>query len=130
MNIRQILGVFSRRKVAGQVLAPLPKAFRTRVLMLCNDRFGPRTRRLSDFHSDYRPELWNEMHRRLSFLVGRPRLSPGSSGSPAEDLNQFLWACSDEHFLSFVESLFQVDCYGRSCTDENDLVDDQPTLVG
>lgn len=124
MNLKSIFDVFSRRnRDANKPLKPLTQAFRTRVLMLCRDRFSPGDREFD--RGDYRQELWAEIHRRMTYLVGRPRLANHPHvESEIEDVLQFLSTCSDEHFLDFVEYIFQVDCYSRACRDENTMVEE------
>jgi len=95
--------------------------------MLCRDRFSMRDRAAASggYGEDHTPELWNEIHQRLTFLVGRNRLSNDSRVTSADhDVWAFLEQCEDEHFLDFVEYIFQVECYWRVCHDENSLVED------
>lgn len=124
VNIRQLFDVFSRRKRRAEIpLKPLTVQFRNRVLMLCRDRFSSSG---SNFGSgDNRQELWIEMHRRLAYLIGRPRLSNNPQvQDEIQDVLQFLSNCGDEHFLDFVEYIFRLECYWRACTDENTMVEE------
>ena len=73
----------------------------------------------------FRQGLWIEMQRRLAYVVGRQRLSLDPQASQIEDVLRFLSECSDEHFLDFIEFIFQVDFYPIMCRgDENTMVDD------
>jgi hypothetical protein len=118
-----VFDVFSRRPrpTAPARLKPRPAEFRNRVLMLCRDRFGaPAAYAIAPTHID---EFLAEMHGRLTYLLGRSRLS-NADGAPVNDLSQFLIECNDDQFLDFVESIFRLDCYRRACPDEQTMVDD------
>jgi hypothetical protein len=125
VNFRALFDVFSRRapKPAGR-RKPLTQTFRNRVFMLCRDRFTPGSA-YAAAPGDYTQDLWMEVHRRFAYLLGRGRLS-GSQGihSPVEDVVRFLSECADEHFLDFIECIFQVECYFRVCPEENTMVDE------
>jgi hypothetical protein len=56
-------------------------------------------------------EFWAQMHTRLTYLHGTLSLGAVGRGSSniVDDLLQFLELCSDEHFLDFVEFVFQID---------------------
>jgi hypothetical protein len=103
MSIGDIFRSFSRRTPAATP-APksLTKTFRTRVLMRCRDTFGP---------AGFLQDFWAEMHTKLAYLHGTPSLSPAASRRDVvEDLLDFLGQCSDDHFLDFVEFIFQAEC--------------------
>ena len=70
MKLAQIFSVFSRRDPTGEKRPkPLTAAFRSRILMLCRDRFSGVDR---DFgNGDYREEFLSEVHRRFTYLIGR-----------------------------------------------------------
>ncbi len=59
---------------------------------------------------------------RFTYLLGRLRLSNNLGDSQIEEVLRFLSDCSDEHFLDFIEGIFQVDSYFRACPDENVMV--------
>ena len=69
MSFDNIFGVFSRRPKQLVERKKLTPEFKNRVLMLCAERHypGPVFREHSPF--------WAEVHRKLTFLVGRPSLS-------------------------------------------------------
>jgi hypothetical protein len=74
---------------------------------------------------DYRQEFWIEIHRRLTFLLGRHRLSDDLRvSSEIDDVLVFLGQCEDEQFLDFIEYIFQVECYRRIGHDENRMVEE------
>lgn len=129
MNLKDIFDVFSlRRQDASKPRKPLTQTFRTRVLMLCRDRFGPGKR--EPHQDDYRQELWAGIHQRMTYLVGRPQLTNRTHvESEVEDLLQFLSTCSDEHFLDFMEYIFRVDCYWQACRDDNTMVEEVNQLL-
>ena len=84
--------------------------FRNRVLMLCSELF-------------YAPIFWEEVHRDLQYLRGRPALSAASFRGKNEDALQFLTECSEEHFLDFVERVFRLKCYRESHFPDTYFVD-------
>ena len=74
---------------------------------------------------DYRGRFWQEIHKNLSFLRGRPRLyDKYSAETQVEDAHLFLSECEDDHFLDFVEYIFKTECYRRVRSDENKLVEE------
>ena len=102
MNIGHIFETFSRRKPKPSAsLDSLTTEFRNRVLMLCYDNLSP----LAGYT---RVEFWSAMHSKLRFLHGHPILSGTERGTDKEDVVLFLQTCSDEHFLDFVEKIFQL----------------------
>jgi hypothetical protein len=104
--LRSIFEVFSRRPAASQEppLSVTP-AFRNRVILFCRDVIGP---------TGYISEFWEQVHQKLEYLHGVPILSlDGQPSNRAEDLFHFLSSCTSEHFLDFVEYIFQVDAFWR-----------------
>ena len=87
--------VFSKRsQVPFIAIKPLTAEFKNRVLMLCRD---------SQNYSG-----WDELHKKMAYLHGRPVLTTNSSYvDAAQDTIDFLINCSDEDFLDFVELTFQ-----------------------
>lgn len=63
--------------------------------MLCRDEFGNQAE-----------EFWDEVHTKLTYLHGTPRLSNGRSNTKMIDALTFLESCDDPHFLDFLEYLF------------------------
>jgi hypothetical protein len=98
--------------------------------MRCRDVFG---------RSGCFDQFWGEIHSKLTYLHGEPRLSPAGKApqaTPFEDCLTFLSSCSDQHFLDFVEFIFAVEAtwlVGREelVDDINQflLVDDLPYAV-
>jgi Abortive infection C-terminus len=130
VKIKEVLDVFSRRKREPQVrLRPLPKAFRTRIVMRFCDFFAGTDRRDDSIRPEnHIDEFWPQVQRHLCYLVGTPRLAVGSAGYQ-EDVLYFLESCTDDHFLSFIEYAFRVDFYWRCCSDENVLVEEVNHLL-
>lgn len=115
MSFGELFNVFSRRSAAApEAPKPLTVTFRNRVLMRCRDFFAPYGA-LDDF--------WREIHSKLAYLHGSPRLSTRHDAqTPSEDAIAYLMACSDRHFLDFVEYVFRVQLSFR--TYPEDLVVD------
>ena len=84
--------------------------FRARVLLLCRDSFAA-------------PLFWMEIHQKLQYLHGRGTLSEGAVNDPREDTIRFLSNCSDEHFLDFVEMIFQINCERVRGFNDDELVE-------
>lgn len=106
MNFSQIFGVFSKRsRASDRAVKPLTSEFKNRVLLLCNTTFS------DHIHRPNYPtilEFWSDIHTKLQYLHGRPTLTGNRVASVAEDAVNFLLQCSDEHFLDFVEMIFQI----------------------
>lgn len=104
MRISDIFQLFSKRRRPGaQPLKPLSAAFRQRVLMRCRDALGDPSAGIA---------FLRNIQRKLSYLHGRLDLAASSgadSREPSADLLKFLTECSDDHFLDFVEAIFQVE---------------------
>ena len=61
--------------------------------------------------------FWSDMYKSLRLLYGRNVLTDGRTHSTDEDMFSFLCQCEDNHFLDFVELIFQSDhIWGRSWT--------------
>ena len=98
---KNIFNVFSRRQQPKKAnLTPLTAEFRNRVLMLLRDSLGG--------NINY---FFQELHKRLSYLHGKPQLSDEniSVGATEEDVLGFLLTCSDPHFLDAIEYFFQIE---------------------
>ena len=95
VDLSRLFNSFSKR--AGPQITPksvLSIELRNRVIFLCQDNF-------------YGPTFWEEIHRNLQYLHGRPMLSREGSRDALADMGQFLFECSDDHFLDFVEMIFR-----------------------
>jgi hypothetical protein len=121
VSLKDIFDVFSRRERSRERRKPIGSAFRTRVFLLCRDRFSGTG---SEFRAgDYRNEFWLDMHRRFTYLLGRHRLHAGApANNEIEDVVTFLSSCEDAQFLDFLEYIFQSDPYWRIVGDENEMV--------
>ena len=110
--------IFSRRsKPAQAVPVPITPFFRNRVLLLCRDTFD------KDQTGNYLGQFWAEIHQKLQYLHGAPVLAPRTNGrTPVEDLLEFLQTCDSEHFLDFVEYIFQADVFWRFTQYAPDMV--------
>lgn len=94
MSFSDLFNVFSKRAAPKPGSSrPLTESFRYRVFMRCRDLFDS-----TDF--------WNEIHSKLTYLHGRPRLSKANTNSPLLDSLAFLESCEDAHFLDFLEYIF------------------------
>ena len=120
MNIKNLFDVFSRRAQSPANLKnTLTQGFRNRVIMLVS-KLLEKTQ-----HGDYRNQFWEEMHQKLSFLLGRWHISNDPRYlSTNEDTLAFLLGCDDVYFLDFIESIFQAESYSRIDQDENKLIED------
>ncbi len=97
----QVFNTFSRRPREPKERKKLTDAFKTRAIMLCVDRHPLR----DGFESS--DPFWSEIHAKLRYLVGKTQLSDRRFNSHAEDIERFLWNCTDENFLDFLEYVFQ-----------------------
>ena len=95
VDLSRLFNSFSRR--TGTQVEPksvLSPEFRNRVIFLCQDHF-------------YAPTFWDQIHRNLQYFHGRQSLSIRGGRDPLQDMGQFLFECSDDHFLDFVEMIFR-----------------------
>lgn len=67
--------------------------------------------------------FWNEIHTKLAYLHGKPRLAKVNTNSKGDDALEFLFICSDAHFLDFIEYIFSTQSYRQSSSSIN-LVND------
>ena len=86
--------------MAATVSKPLTKEFRFRVFQLCEDTF-------TESYVPASPDFWEEMHRHLIYLHGRPNLAGRYMESKRVDALTFLSQCNDEHFFDFIEFIFK-----------------------
>lgn len=96
-----LFNVFSRRgRSIEPESGPFPKTFRNRVLLYCRDILA----------HDFEPFL-EELQRKMAYLHGRPFLSQSgpSNERAVDDVLQFLFECEDNHFLDFIELIFQLE---------------------
>lgn len=111
MNFSDIFNVFSKRPASrGDTLKPLTESFRNRVYMRCLEKFAY-------------TNFWNEIHTKLAYLHGKPRLTKVNTNSKGDDALEFLFICSDAHFLDFIEYIFSTQSYRQSSSSIN-LVND------
>ena len=111
MSFSELFKVFSKRTAPeAESTKPLTQSFKYRVLMRCRDLFPG-------------PDFWDEIHLKLTYLHGRPRLADVSSDSNGMDILAFLDKCDDAHFLDFIECIFPTNSYWRASSRAN-LVED------
>lgn len=67
--------------------------------------------------------FWDEIHTKLTYLHGKPRLSDLRTRSKSDDAMEFLYNCTDAHFLDFLEYIFVTNAYFQSSGRAN-LVND------
>lgn len=106
---KELFKAFSRRELASTRTQskPLSKEFRNRVVML-----------LQDQQQESFSYFLEQLHKPVSFLYGKPRLSTSASiSSRADDLFEFLFSCKDEHFLDVIELIFKSKLPGISWPD-------------
>ena len=129
MNFSRTFGVYSwRRQDSQNAPASLTDEFRYRVVRLCSEWFIDPLDQLHQLFpgSSRRQDFWYGIHRKLQFLHGRSILMETSrEAAPDEkdDTTAFLSQCSDEHFLDFIELIFQLDEFWRARSDSSDLID-------
>lgn len=115
INFEDIFSVFSKRNKKAEAF--IPGTFRNRIIMFINDNF------FETQWGDYRYTLWEEIHGRIAYRLGKPQLSKGYSDSKPEDLMDYLSVCSGNEFLDFIEDLFQSSNFHRAKMNEDKIVD-------
>ena len=66
--------------------------------------------------------FWEAIHKRLQYLHGRQSLSAKRSPNFLADLEHYFVECSDEDFLTFVETIFKTDEFWHEVNHENEFV--------
>ena len=113
IDLSRIFGAFSRRSGPPQDLnVPLTPEFRNRMLQLCTATFPLQHKPFGAFYPEL-TEFWSEIREKLLFLLGRRTLASPRRQDPAGEIIEFLLQCSNEHFLDFIEFVFQSYMYGR-----------------
>ena len=106
-GMSRIFGVFSRRsQPSHKANTPLTPQFKSRVLRLCTSTFltyYPTFGLVSSV-----TEFWSEIREKLLYLHGRQTLSSTPTSDPIGEITGFLFRCRDEHFLDFIELIFQI----------------------
>jgi hypothetical protein len=115
MDFKAIFQSFSRRDDSTTSPKPLTASFRNRVIMRCRDAFGL---------AGYLDALWLQIHSKLAYLHGSPRLTSSEDvRTHADDILLFLYECSDNHFLDFIELVFRTEaCFHLPHSDQ--LIED------
>lgn len=123
-RLKQMLDVFSRRRrEGGYPPDTVPETLRNKTILLCRDVFGGNWRDEFVQSGDYTGEFWEDIHRALQYIHGKPRLWSQPTKTLAEDAVLFLLNCQPKEFLDFVELIFRVECLFRVVRDRDDLVD-------
>jgi len=111
MLLSGLFDTFSKRSTSTKSSEKsLTQAFRNRVLMRCRDLL----------HGTI---FWDEIHAKLTYLHGRPRLTDIRTDERSADALQFLNGCIDEHFLDFIEYIFRTQAYYDYLSGRGDLVE-------
>ena len=106
LDMDRIFGVFSRRNEPLQEAnKPLTEEFKVRLFQLCVTTF-PVYQQSFGFGRTI-AEFWSDIREELLYLHGRLSLSEKPTASIDIDITEFLFECSDEHFLDFIELIFQ-----------------------
>jgi hypothetical protein len=123
IGVQAIFDVFSRRTPTAVPLRRLTKEFRARVLMLLRDTFNQPSGYAAV--EGYLDDMYVDVGRKLSYLVGRHRLNTDRQfDSGVDDVFLFVQRCEDRHFLDFLEYVFQAECYWRIKVDGDPLVEE------
>ena len=114
MTITRIFDVFSRKPQRTDFKPkPLTPQFRNRVIMIFVAKFPPYYQ-LMGSRARSQTEYWPEFHEKLLYFHGVHRLSEMPMSNPVDDINHFILTCDDEHFLDFIELVFQSDSIHNS----------------
>ena len=124
MNFPSIFNTFSRRTPPPfKPSKPLTEEFRFRVMRLCSSNFpqvpfgaANYLRRIQD------TVFWQQVHEKLAYRHGRGQLSQSKSLSLMEDAIAFLYECNDDHFLDFIEFIFDCEIVGMVNVDLGELI--------
>ena len=114
MTVSRIFDVFSRKPQRADFK---PKAltpqFRNRVIQLFVTTFPPYYQLLGS-RSRSLTEYWPEFREKLLYFHGLHSLSDMPRSNPPDEVYNFVLTCNDEHFLDFIELVFQSDSIHNS----------------
>ena len=114
MTVSRIFDVFSRKPQRADFK---PKAltpqFRNRVIQLFVTTFPPYYQLLGS-RSRSLTEYWPEFREKLLYFHGLHSLSDMPRSNPPDEVYNFILTCNDEHFLDFIELVFQSDSIHNS----------------
>ena len=106
MNISRIFDVYSRKLLPVESPPkPLTTELRNRVIQLCLTTFP--VNRLNIGLVSGLTEFWSELQEKLLYLHGLRSLSDVPTSDPTSEISTFLLRCRDDHFLDFIELIFQ-----------------------
>ena len=108
MDMARVFSTFSRRSEPLQEASkPLTPEFRNRVLQLCTTTFPLYEQTYAMTLKPILSDLWSDIRQKLLYLHGRQTLSNRPTYDQGSEITGFLAGCSDEHFLDFIEFVFQ-----------------------
>ena len=120
----RILDVFSKREGKSKSTHHIPETTRHRILMWCNERFVVQGD-YGEGGGDYRQELWKELYRRLSYRLGRARLSGGGQAETlGQEVMRYVLSCPGAEFLDVVEDIFQTATFQRLSSEAKPIVEE------
>src|SRR5258708_1618916 len=130
MSLKSIFTVFSKRPEAAKAKPEIPSSTRNRVLMWVLELYSnSRTDAATMGKGDFNAQFWQEIHARLEMRTGRFQLSDADQWSGSEAW-RYVYTCSGEEFLDFLEDIFRVDTFFQvSIGDDDKLVDELNFLL-
>ena len=93
---------------------PLTEEFRFRVIQFCTSTFPHVPFGAANYLRRTQETIfWQQVHEKLAYQHGRGQLSQFRALSRTEDATGFLHECNDDHFLDFIELIFDCEIVGR-----------------
>jgi len=126
----KIFKVFSRRPESSlKTIHEIPVSTRNRILLWISEVFSNER---SEYGSgDYRTDFWKQIHRFLQYRHGKIHVSSSRNRttSPMEDTINFLYICSGNEFIDFIEYIFRVECLFHVALPEDQLLEEINELL-
>jgi hypothetical protein len=131
LDLKSLFNTFSKRPEASkQAKHEIPQTTRNRVLLWCRELYGnSRTDLASVGKGDCNAEFWQEIHARLLMRTGRLQLSETDRSWSGQEATKYVFHCSGEEFLDFLEDIFRVETFFQVSIGDDRLVDEVNYLL-
>ena len=125
MNFSRMFDTYSRRTPSrSDPSKPLTDEFRFRVMKLCTSVFPYVPFGAANYlRRTQETVFWQQVQEKLAYQHGRGQLSQVRIPSPTEDALAFLDECNDDHFLDFIELIFECEIVGTGNVDFVGLIE-------
>lgn len=130
-NLKSLFNTFSKSPEASmKAKHEIPQTTRNRVLLWCRELYSnSRTDLGTVGRGDCNAEFWQEIHARLLMRTGRLQLSETVQSWSGQEATKYVFHCSGEEFLDFLEDIFSVETFFQVSIGDDRLVDELNYLL-